>query len=190
MTAPSSFRTPAKRLWISVWFALSTLIVTWDAGYLLLRPRSMQGGDLFWLWRPYHLYSKIDYLMYRRIGLWAAALAEGDGFPSAQALMNLAENILNLLYLYQVHLSPDPSTAPIAGFAVATMTFWKTVLYWLQDWLCGWCTTGHNDWSTWILLWVFPNGLWLVMPLAITFTLWGDIVAALSFSSVKSIKTF
>lgn len=63
------------RTWISLWFGLSTLLVLWgersaqvvrawiyntdclefpsDAGYCLLRPRSMLGGDLHWLWKPY-----------------------------------------------------------------------------------------------------------------------------------------
>jgi hypothetical protein len=61
--------------WITLWFAISSVIVTWgelvratlswwmfadtrpafapDFLYCFLRPRSMEGGDLFWLWYPY-----------------------------------------------------------------------------------------------------------------------------------------
>ncbi len=68
------------------------------------RPRSMVGGDLHWIWKPYSLYQEIDYVRHissiwvRGIGtnddrnVWTRrrqvygvkALQENDGFPNAQ----------------------------------------------------------------------------------------------------------
>ena len=41
----------AKNLptWIVVWIAVSTLIVIYDASFVLLRPRTLEGGDLSFL---------------------------------------------------------------------------------------------------------------------------------------------
>lgn len=35
-----------------VWFALASVVVIWDALFVLLRPRSMPGGDLQQFWKP------------------------------------------------------------------------------------------------------------------------------------------
>lgn len=35
---------------VTIWFAVSSVVVLWDAGFCLLRPRSMPGGDLYWIW--------------------------------------------------------------------------------------------------------------------------------------------
>ena len=35
-----------------VWFGLASLVVIWDALFVLLRPRSMSGGDLHHFWKP------------------------------------------------------------------------------------------------------------------------------------------
>lgn len=37
---------------ICFWLFVSTLLVAWDSGFVLLRPRSMPGGDLHYLWKP------------------------------------------------------------------------------------------------------------------------------------------
>lgn len=34
----------------------------------------------------------------------------------------------------------------------------------MQDYCCGWCKTGHNDWYTLIVYWAIPNGLWILFP--------------------------
>eukprot|EP00955_Chlamydomonas_euryale_P114833 366307-Chlamydomonas_euryale.AAC.1 len=48
--------------WLTPWLVISGVLVVWDAGYVLMRPRSMPGGDLFWLWRPYPLYASVSQL--------------------------------------------------------------------------------------------------------------------------------
>ncbi|KAI9633344.1 tetrapyrrole methylase [Dioszegia hungarica] len=161
-------------LWVSAWFAFSTIIVLWvDAGYCFNRPRSMPGGDLAWIWAPYNMvpYAAVDYIY----GL--PSLERGDGFPNAQALMNVFEAILNVEYLYLRHYSSRNSKlqpgqkehnyhghAPLVGFAATVMTCSKTLLYFWQDYFCGWCCTGHNSrWLFWTSF-VAPNVTWIVVP--------------------------
>ena len=52
------------------------------------------------------------------------------------------------------------------AFMVSTMTFAKTVLYFLLTTsLCGGQHyVSHNDWKTTILLYYFPNGIWIIIP--------------------------
>jgi hypothetical protein len=71
--------------------------------------------------------------------------------------MNIFETLMNLAYLYLAHISLWPA-APVIGFTAATLTLWKTVLYWLQEYYCGWCSVGHNEAFTLWFLWIIPNG--------------------------------
>ena len=49
------------------------------------------------------------------------------------------------------------------------MTFWKTVLYQVQyTELCGVHLVAHLSWQSYTLLLLFPNGIWIVMPLCFT----------------------
>ncbi len=118
--------THRPRKLISAWLFLSSFVVAWDIGYILMRPRSFLGGDLHWLWSPYSLYMNIDYVY--GLPSWDAK----DGFPAAQTLMNVLESILNLFYVYLVHVRATPSSravAPIYGLITVTMTLSKTILY-------------------------------------------------------------
>ncbi|KAF8547784.1 hypothetical protein OG21DRAFT_1424211 [Imleria badia] len=162
--------------WITLWFLLTAPVVLWDATYCFTRPRSMVGGDLHWIWEPYGIYQDVDYVY----GL--KSLEENNGFTNAQSLLNLVETSLNLAYVYLAHVS-SWSGAPLVGFAAATMTLSKTVLYWAQEYYCGGCAVGHNAWGTLFLYWVIPNGLWLVFPSMITWRLGGDIMGSLSAAS-------
>jgi hypothetical protein len=45
--------------WIKFWMGISGFVVLYDAGYVLMRPRSMPGGDLFPIWSPYELYARV-----------------------------------------------------------------------------------------------------------------------------------
>jgi hypothetical protein len=38
---------------------------------------------------------------------------------------------------------------------------------------------GHNDWSTLILLWIIPNGAWIVFPAWMVYLLSDEIVGAM-----------
>lgn len=102
------------------------------------------------------------------------ALLRNDGFPNAQgtsplliflvsqpthlpALLNVVETLLSLTYLYLAHVSHTPA-APVIGLTGAAMTCSKTVLYFAQEYYCGWCATGHNDLATFIKFFIIPNG--------------------------------
>lgn len=71
------------------------------------------------------------------------ALTNGDGFTSAQAVLNLAENALNIIYL-GLWAKGSP-VAVLIGLIATTCTAWKTILYWLMDQQCGWCQTGRKS---------------------------------------------
>ena len=102
----------------------------------------------------------------------------GDGFTSAQgtfvfyiqelfsllaqqfttpALLNIIETLVNIAYLYLAHIAQWPA-APMIGFGAVLMTFSKTLLYWAQEYYCGYCAVGHNKLWDLILLWIVPNG--------------------------------
>lgn len=57
--ASAAYRPPTL---INLWFLVSSALVFWDSGYMLLRPRSMRGGDLFRFWAPYELYGSVDFV--------------------------------------------------------------------------------------------------------------------------------
>ncbi|WVQ75715.1 uroporphyrinogen-III C-methyltransferase [Cryptococcus sp. DSM 104548] len=171
--------------WISTWMAAATLVVAWDVGYCLCRPRSFAGGDLAWIWKPYidNNYGEIDYIYG-----WKA-YNEGDGFTAAQATLNLIEITLSAIYIYLRHTKPRHSSAPyhssalLVGFASAIMTWAKTVLYILQEYLCGWCNVGHNDrWTFWTM-WFIPNVSWIIFPGLIVLVLGARILSALERDS-------
>ncbi|KAH9919464.1 uncharacterized protein BXZ73DRAFT_92065 [Epithele typhae] len=161
---------------VSLWFILTAPVIFWDASYCFLRPRSMVGGDLHWIWKPYAIYQNVDYVY----GL--KALEENSGFTNAQSALNIVETLMNIGYVYLAHVSGSPG-APLLGFAAAVMTLSKTVLYWLQEYYCGGCAVGHNDLQTLFIYWIVPNGLWLILPSYIIYVLGKDIVGALNGQS-------
>jgi len=106
------------------------------------------------------------------------ALESGNGFTNAQcscqsastvwlkltncffimiALLNVIETLLNITYLYLAHVAQWPP-ATLIGLGAAVMTLSKTVLYWAQEYYCGFCAVGHNNASDLFFLWVIPNG--------------------------------
>lgn len=161
--------------WISAWILFTLPLIFWDAGYCFMRPRSMKGGDLHWIWAPYALYQEID-LVYG-----VQALLDGDGFTNAQSLLNIIENLLNILYLYLAHVVQWPA-ANLVALTVASMTLSKTILYWAQEYYCGFCAIGHNDAKTIFIYWIIPNGLWLLFPSMVIYTLGKDLVSQLTLA--------
>ncbi|KAF9450843.1 hypothetical protein P691DRAFT_664456 [Macrolepiota fuliginosa MF-IS2] len=165
--------------WISAWFLVTVPVIAWDVGYCFMRPRSMKGGDLHWIWRPYALYQEVDYVY------GVHALENNDGFTNAQSFMNVVETLLNIVYVYLAHGAQWPGASTI-GFGAALMTLSKTILYWLNDYYCGWCNIGHNDALTLLVYWILPNGLWIVVPSLIVWVLGKDIAESLTIASTAS----
>ncbi|KAK0186884.1 hypothetical protein F5146DRAFT_1067757 [Armillaria mellea] len=168
--------------WVTAWLLITIPIIFWDAGYLFLRPRSMEGGDLHWIWQPYSIYQNIDYIY------GVPALAEKDGFPNAQSLLNIMENFMNIAYLYLAYVVRWPP-ANLVAFTSANLTLAKTLLYWVQEYYCGWCNIGHNRPQDLIQYWIIPNGLWLVVPSFIILRLGKDLIASLNLAYGITSKT-
>jgi len=167
--------------WISLWFLLTVPVIAWDVGYCMMRPRSMKGGDLHWIWKPYALYQEVDYIY----GI--PSLLSGNGFTNAQSLLNIIETLINIAYLYLAHIAQWPA-APMIGFGAALMTLSKTLLYWAQEYYCGFCAVGHNNLWDLVLLWIVPNGLWIVVPSFIVLQLGRDLAESLNFAERESSK--
>jgi hypothetical protein len=136
----------------------------------------MAGGDLHWIWKPYALYQNVDHVY----GL--PSFESGDGFTNAQSLLNIFENILNLTYVYQAHVLRTP-IAPLTGLIVASLTLAKTILYWAQEYYCNYCAVGHNSTFDLVLMWIIPNGLWLIIPSLIIATLYRDVTKSLRLAA-------
>lgn len=93
----------------------------------------MPGGDLHIFWKPYAIYSKVD-LVYS-----AEIFESKDGFPGAQAFLNLIESTLNFTYL-AFWARGDGAAALLTGLVGVVMTLSKTVLYFAIEYFSGW---GH-----------------------------------------------
>ena len=72
-------------------------------------------------------------------------------------MLNIIEILMNLAYVYLVHISKWPG-APLIGFTSAVMTLSKTILYFAQEYFCHFCATGQDSLETWIVYWIIPNG--------------------------------
>lgn len=94
----SSLASPPS-LWISFCMFLTTLIVSWgksckivpsrrpsltaplDAGYCFMRPRSLPGGDLSWIWKPYKW---VYYLLWCNELTWISDFPYGEVSSAVQ----------------------------------------------------------------------------------------------------------
>ncbi|EJT82153.1 hypothetical protein GGTG_02127 [Gaeumannomyces tritici R3-111a-1] len=181
------------------WLAVSLPLVAWDTGYILLRPRSMPGGDLHWpLWVPYDLYGRVDHIY--GFKQWHL----NNGFTAAQGSLNIIESLMYLYYLYVWSSSAAPAgsgaRAAVTGrpaaravlvlFSALVMTLSKTILYWLNESWSGFDNIGHNTARDVCFLWVVPNGLWIIFPGYLIYKLGTEIMEDLVPSSTRtSFKT-
>ncbi|KAI8388116.1 uncharacterized protein BYT42DRAFT_559000 [Radiomyces spectabilis] len=166
--------------WMRAWFVTTSLIVLWDAAYCLLRPHSMEGGKYFVFFSPYKLYGTVDKLY------GPEAIEDNNGFTGAQAFMNLIEISLGLLFVRMVgNKNYTQGQANLVGFSASILTLAKTILYWLMEVFSAMEHTKHNDWMTWIFLWVIPNGIWLVVPSIISLNLGRDLFQRLEHGKTE-----
>ncbi|KAI1771311.1 hypothetical protein F4818DRAFT_429685 [Hypoxylon cercidicola] len=190
-TALSWAHAPSRAtLW---WLLISLPLVVWDSVYVLFRPWTMEGGPLHWpLYVPYRKYGEVDHVYG-----WQAFEAR-NGFTSAQGSLNVVETAMYCLYLYLyytagVRVARSSSTKVLTGrpaavavltvFSASVMTLSKTVLYWLQEFFSDFEHVGHNNLYDLIVIWIIPNGFWLIFPTYIIYTLWGEIVDGLTIAS-------
>ncbi|KAK0711853.1 hypothetical protein B0H67DRAFT_493511 [Lasiosphaeris hirsuta] len=175
------------------WLAVSVPLVAWDTGYVLLRPLSMPGGSLHWpVWAPYALYGNVDHMYgFKQWNL-------NNGFTAAQSVLNVVESLAYVVYaaLWVAHVRKTTAAAGgsakaggltgrtgalavLVLFAGVVMTLSKTALYWLNESFSGFDNIGHNEPLQLLFLWIIPNGLWLVFPAIITYTIGSEIVEGL-----------
>lgn len=142
-----------------IWLAISLPLVIWDSGYVLLRPYSMPGGKLHSpIWKPYGYYGTVDHTY--GFKAWDARLGWTAAQGSFNVLETLGYFVyLYIVYTYgeqepkQGSGAPDKSTlgslralgesrtvygkyaawSTLLCFSVASLTFWKTVLYWVNE---------------------------------------------------------
>ncbi|KAI0199626.1 hypothetical protein F4808DRAFT_432314 [Astrocystis sublimbata] len=165
------------------WLAVSLPLVAWDCGYVLLRPRTMPGGDLHWpLYTPYAIYSEVDYVYG-----WKAFNAK-SGFTGAQGFLNVVETLMYIYYAFVWYQNAVPvggrkvvvgrkaATAVLVAFSAGIMTLSKTVLYWLCEYYSGYDNIGHNSLRDLIFLWIIPNGAWLIGPTYMLYELGSELV--------------
>ncbi|KAI1505443.1 hypothetical protein F5X99DRAFT_368003 [Biscogniauxia marginata] len=206
--SPSFSSSSARTLWTHapsratlLWLAVSLPLVAWDTAYVLLRPWTMEGGSLHWpLWAPYKLYGEVDHVYG-----WKALEAR-NGFTAAQGALNAVETAMYLAYLWlyysgakktatagrgagagagtrSVLSGRTAAVAVLTAFSAAVMTLSKTVLYWLNEYFSGFDNIGHNRAQDLVLLWIIPNGAWLIFPTYMIYTMGSEIIDGLTAAS-------
>lgn len=145
--------------WLVGWFVLSSIVVLWDVGFILMRPESMEGGEWSWIWKPYPNYYRVDKAYGDMSNHWIRTQTYG----------NILESALNFISVGMYFSSSTwmNKFAPILGMNAAMMTFWKTVLYWGIEIVSGFENTAHNNLFDAVFIFIIPNGFWLVVPFAI-----------------------
>jgi hypothetical protein len=138
--------------WILIWFAISLPLVVWDVAFVLLRPASMPGGGLAFLWAPYAKYITID----RSYG------DLGNGFVWAQAIMSCVEVAIAIGAL-AIRRRP---VAVLLIFCVSVLTCAKTILILVIALVTRGADLGGST-SDVILLYLLPNSAWVVMPMLV-----------------------
>ncbi|KAK9364555.1 hypothetical protein V1509DRAFT_643559 [Lipomyces kononenkoae] len=158
---------PTQNIWISCWLAVSALVCSWDALFCLFRPHSLPGNSLSVFWKPYKYYVEFD-LSY--------GPEHTTGFINAQSAGNLIEAVLNLSYLYlvlKVSSAKSRQLACVVAMVSTLMTGYKTVLFILQEYFSDFSSIRHNPFSEIFWKWIFPQTLFVVLPLYLTY-LFGD----------------
>lgn len=143
--------------WIVIWLAVSTLVVLWDAAFVLLRPASFPGESLGYFWSfAYGKYLEVDH--------GYADLQ--NTFVSSLAIMSLLESILVAATLIYHRLKRN-RLAHLFALVVTSLTGAKTTLFFIHELNSGGTSIGHNDIIPMTLFWSLPNGLWILIPFTI-----------------------
>ena len=146
--------------WVIVWLAVSAVIQTYDACYVLLGPLSHDGGALAGFWPGHVFYASFDH----RYGSF-------DAFGSAQSWANLVEVIVIVWAL----LHAKRWSGVVVALIVTVATFWKTVIYFLVEISSGLEMTRQSlergDLLGFLMVAVLPNLFWIVFPLAVVIAL-------------------
>ncbi|KAF8652323.1 hypothetical protein AX16_004450, partial [Volvariella volvacea WC 439] len=138
--------------WINFWIFVMSLLMIWDAGYIFMRPRSLPGGDLRWIWSVYSYMEPVDHLYGKR------ALDLSDGLLGSIGAINLVETVLNCMYIWKTYLVETPErSAPLYAFTSASMCLAKMIILVARQHFCGWCELRHNEFLPLFWNWIFPT---------------------------------
>ena len=114
---------------IIFWLVVSSIIVYFDAFYVLMRPETLAGGKYYHIFKPYELYVQFDTLY----GM------NNDSFVIIQSWLNIFESTLTLIGVV-LAISSCQIKQILGGVLClisSTMIFWKTIIFvWYdRDWL-------------------------------------------------------
>lgn len=146
--------------WLVLWLALSSVVVVWDALFVLLRPHSMTGGSLAFVWPVYDLYLAVDHSYADLENTTVAAICT----------MSLLECIGVGIALAQHARGAHPA-AHLLALICLCLTGAKTVLFFLIEVWSGLEGIGHAEPVSLLFAYILPNTLWVVVPLAGALTL-------------------
>lgn len=145
--------TPLPR-WVVLWLALSTIVVIWDASFVLCRPLSFPGESLGFIWSfAYTIYLEVDH---------GYADLENQ-FVASLGIISFVEAIVVAIALW-AHTQAKHGLAHVLTLMATLSTGTKTVLFFLFELLSGTPSIGHNEWIPVLMFWIIPNGIWIVVP--------------------------
>ena len=140
--------------WVIWWLGLSTIVVIWDALFVLFRPHSMPGGSIGWIW-------DFAYVIYLEVDRSYADISNHT--VEAICFMSLLEACLVGLTLFHDRKRNDRSALMFATI-VTSLTCAKTMLFFLVEAFSGFAYVGHNERLPLMAFYIIPNGLWILIP--------------------------
>lgn len=166
---------PPLPRWVILWSVISIAVVLWDTLFVVLRPMSMEGGALSFLWLPYSQYVTVD-LSYGN---------PSDPFTLVQAIMSQFE-IAVLAVGIVFNAFRQTGLATLLVFFSCSLTWAKTTLIFLQEWASGLANVGHNSAEVLWLQYIVPNSVWVVVPLLVVLVTGRRLLRALPYRGLAS----
>ncbi|KAM3418234.1 hypothetical protein BST61_g4235 [Cercospora zeina] len=127
--------------------------------------------------------------LYWVLGFGVRDGGEGRGAPGKREVKETvggAGGLLEGLVERRVLDGKLAGKAVVLGFSVASLTFFKTVMYWVLEYFNGFQNIGHNDWGTLILMWIIPNGAWLIGPSYMMYVFGTELLEGLEIAAQGS----
>jgi len=110
--------------WVGYWLLFSALVSLQEAAFLYLRPRSLRGGSLAYLFPHYSVYVELD-------GLFADPVDRTLRLLSAASLVEVPVQLLVAVYAMPASAGLPAATL---GLSVLAATVVKTGLFLAYDW--------------------------------------------------------
>ena len=144
--------------WILIWLVVGNLLAFTDnVLFLLLRPQTLPGGNLSFLWPHMQAYLEID----------RSVLDLENPFIWAQSMITVIEigfGIAALVTNLQSRFRPSY----LLGFGYGLLSSFHVGLIFLVEITSGFAYLGHNSNSVIAGAYFLPNAFWIVIPLLIS----------------------